>query len=38
MPVFHDIHAVTAAASMGNYFLYHRPMINHHLPISHHPI
>ncbi len=26
MPVLHDVHAVTEAATMSDYFLYHRPM------------
>ena len=38
MPVFHDVHAVTAAASTGDDFLYHHPILTyHHLLFSHHP-
>ncbi len=36
MPVLHDVHAVTAVATTGDYFLHHRPMTTRHLSISHH--
>ena len=38
MPVLHDVRAVTEAATMGDYFLYHRPMITRHFLISHYQL
>ncbi len=38
MPVLHDVHAVTAAATMGDYFLYHRPMTTRHFSVSHYQL
>ena len=38
MPVLHDVHAVTAAASVGDDFLYHSPILTHHLLSSHYRI
>ena len=35
MSVFHDVHAVTAAASVGDDFLYHHPILTHHLLFCH---
>ena len=37
MSVFHDVHAVTTATSVGDDFLYHHPILTHHLPFDHHP-
>ncbi len=37
MSVFHDVHAVTVSASVGDDFLYHHPILTHHLPFDHHP-
>jgi hypothetical protein len=36
MSVFQDVHAVTAAASVGDDFLYHHPIITYHLLFRHH--
>uniref|UniRef100_UPI00405795D8 hypothetical protein n=1 Tax=Candidatus Electronema sp. TaxID=2698783 RepID=UPI00405795D8 len=38
MSVFHDVHAVTAAASVSDDFLYHHPILTHHLLFCHYPI
>uniref|UniRef100_UPI0040578566 hypothetical protein n=1 Tax=Candidatus Electronema sp. TaxID=2698783 RepID=UPI0040578566 len=35
MSVFHDVHAVTAAASVSDDFLYHHPILTHHLLFCH---
>ena len=37
MSVFHDVHAVTAAASAGDNFLYHYYILTHHLLFYHYP-
>uniref|UniRef100_UPI004056CFC4 hypothetical protein n=1 Tax=Candidatus Electronema sp. TaxID=2698783 RepID=UPI004056CFC4 len=37
MSVFHDVHAVTAAASVSDDFLYHHPILTHHLLFCHYP-
>ncbi len=37
MPILHNVHAVTAVATMGDYFLYHYNMITRHVLISHYP-
>ena len=31
MPIFHDVHAVTAPASAGDDFLHHHSILTHHL-------
>lgn len=38
MSVFHDVHAVTAAASVSDDFLYHHPILTHHLLVCHYLI
>ncbi len=38
MPVFYDVYATTAAASVGDYFLYHQHIIPYHLLFNHYQI
>ncbi|MGX9727528.1 MAG: hypothetical protein ACTFAK_09485 [Candidatus Electronema sp. VV] len=37
MSVFHDVHAVTAAASVCDDFLYHHNVLTHHFLFYHYP-